>query len=46
MRGFKLFRAVQRTGGIKAMDMIKKGQLARGDVHKPSPAKQFYSLAA
>jgi hypothetical protein len=47
MLGFKLFRAAQRTlGEIKVMDMIKKGQLVGGDGHKPSPAKQFYSLAA
>jgi hypothetical protein len=42
-----LFRAAQRTvATIKAMDMTKEGQLAGGDGHKPSPAKQFYSLGA
>jgi hypothetical protein len=47
MPGFNLFRAAQRTvAGIKGMDIIKKGQLAGGGGHRPSPAEQFYSLGA
>jgi putative transposase len=47
MLGFKSFWAACCTiAGMEVMHAIRKGQLKRpGDV-QPTPAEQFYSLAA
>ncbi len=47
MLGFKSFDAAQSTlAGIELMRMLKKGQLAGGEVAGRSTAEQFYGLAA
>ena len=47
MLGFKNFHAAQRTlAGIEVMAMIKKGQMKTRVGGKPSPAEQFFALAA
>jgi len=47
MLGFKNFHAAQRTlTGIEVVAMIKKGQMKTRVGDKPSPAEQFYALAA
>ena len=47
MLGFKNFHAAQRTlAGIEVVAMIKKGQMKTRVGDKPSPAEQFYALAA
>jgi len=47
MLGFKNFHAAQRTlAGIEVVAMIKKGQMQTSAGDKPSPAEQFYALAA
>jgi transposase-like protein len=47
MLGFKNFHAAQRTlAGMEVMAMIRKGQMKTRAGDKPSPAQQFYALAA
>jgi transposase-like protein len=47
MLGFKSFEAAQGTlAGIEVMHAIRKGQLAPSGATCPTPAEQFYALAA
>jgi len=47
MLGFKNFYAAQRTlAGMKAMAMIKKGQMRTPVKDEKTPAERFYALAA
>jgi putative transposase len=47
MLGFKSLRTARRTlAGIELMQLIRKGQLMRGEGGGQTPAEQFYSLAA